>query len=113
MKKILTLLTVILILNACQKTQNNEANIEETATVRQCAADEVLQAQMNADPSLRLRIQQIEAFTENILKDPNSRLLPNGTIEIPVVVNVLYKTPEQNISDAQIATQIDVLNEDF
>jgi tRNA A58 N-methylase Trm61 len=39
--------------------------------------------------------------------------LVNGKIEIPVVVNVLYKTAAQNISNAQIQTQIDVLNKDF
>jgi hypothetical protein len=30
-----------------------------------------------------------------------------------VVVNVLYKTAEGNISDAQTQSQIDVLNEDY
>lgn len=32
---------------------------------------------------------------------------------LPVVVHVVYKTNGQNISDAQIQSQIDVLNEDF
>jgi len=32
---------------------------------------------------------------------------------IPCVVHVLYNTPEQNISDAQIHSQMDVLNQDF
>jgi Pregnancy-associated plasma protein-A len=36
-----------------------------------------------------------------------------GITTIPVVVHVLYNTPEQNISDAQIQSQIDVLNRDF
>ena len=36
-----------------------------------------------------------------------------GVIQIPVVVNVLYRTTAQNISDAQIASQIAVLNNDF
>lgn len=36
-----------------------------------------------------------------------------GTTTIPVVVHVLYNTPDQNISDAQIRSQIDVLNRDF
>jgi hypothetical protein len=36
-----------------------------------------------------------------------------GCTEIPVVVHVVYKTDEQNISDAQVASQIDVLNADF
>ena len=39
--------------------------------------------------------------------------LVNGKIEIPVVVNVLYRTAAENISLAQIQSQIDVLNKDF
>ena len=34
-------------------------------------------------------------------------------VTIPVVVNVVYKTSAQNISDAQIQSQLDVLNADF
>jgi hypothetical protein len=36
-----------------------------------------------------------------------------GCTRIPVVVHVVYKTAAQNISDAQIKSQIDVLNADF
>lgn len=36
-----------------------------------------------------------------------------GITRIPVVVHVVWNTPAQNISDAQIASQIDVLNRDF
>ncbi len=36
-----------------------------------------------------------------------------GCTKIPVVVHVVYKAGAQNISDAQIQSQIDVLNEDF
>jgi hypothetical protein len=39
--------------------------------------------------------------------------LVNGIIEIPVVVNVLYRTAAENISLAQIQSQIDILNQDF
>jgi hypothetical protein len=39
--------------------------------------------------------------------------LVNGVYEIPVVVNVLYRTAAENISQTQIQSQIDVLNEDF
>ncbi|MCA2970556.1 MAG: zinc metalloprotease [Acidobacteriaceae bacterium] len=37
----------------------------------------------------------------------------SGITLIPVVVHVVYNTPAQNISDAQINSQIDVLNQDF
>ncbi len=36
-----------------------------------------------------------------------------GIVQIPVVVHVVWNTEEQNISDAQIQSQIEVLNEDF
>ena len=36
-----------------------------------------------------------------------------GIVRIPVVVHVVWSKEEQNISDAQIQSQIDVLNEDF
>ena len=36
-----------------------------------------------------------------------------GCTKIPVVVHVVWKTPAQNISQAQIDSQIQVLNEDF
>jgi hypothetical protein len=35
------------------------------------------------------------------------------SIDIPVVVHIIYKEPEQNLSDEQIQSQLDVLNEDF
>jgi len=34
-------------------------------------------------------------------------------ITIPVVVHVVYKTPAENISTAQIKSQIKVLNKDY
>src|SRR4051794_5292753 len=36
-----------------------------------------------------------------------------GVATIPVVVHVVYKTPEQNLDIAQVSSQIDVLNRDF
>jgi hypothetical protein len=36
-----------------------------------------------------------------------------GVTTIPVVVHVVYKTPEQNLDIAQVSSQIDVLNRDF
>lgn len=36
-----------------------------------------------------------------------------GVITIPVVIHILYKTAEQNLSDAVILEQVDILNETF
>jgi hypothetical protein len=56
---------------------------------RGCASQEVLEAQLKADPTLALRMNEIEAFTQKAML--NGRLV-NGRVEIPVVVNVLYNT---------------------
>ncbi|MEO6490353.1 MAG: M43 family zinc metalloprotease [Ferruginibacter sp.] len=39
--------------------------------------------------------------------------IPNEIITIPVVIHLLYKSGEQNISDDQVLSQIEVLNRDF
>ncbi len=121
MRKILVLLAGgFLLVSACNKSsrQNDEVLPSEedafTATVRKCAADEILQEQLLSDAGLRDRMNQIEEFTRRVAENPTSyRLLSNGIIEIPVVVNVLYRTAAQNISAVQIQSQIDVLNKDF
>src|SRR3954452_23145169 len=38
---------------------------------------------------------------------------PSGPTVIPVVVHVIHRGGPENISDAQIQTQIDVLNRDY
>ncbi len=43
----------------------------------------------------------------------SNRIQATFTYSIPVVVHVLYNTDAQNISDAQIKSQISVLNKDF
>jgi hypothetical protein len=118
--KLVLLAGGFLLIIGCNKTSSpkNENTIPEeetfTATQRQCASYDVLQEQLNADPTLKTRMEAIEAFTKRIAEDPQSgRLLPSGIIEIPVVFNVLYKTNAQNVSLAQLQSQIDVLNEDY
>lgn len=75
------------------------------------------------NPARYNRILQLEQHTQNYINSVNNgnnsaRLLnPNATIIIPVVVHVLHRGEAvgvgRNISDAQIQSQIDVLNEDF
>lgn len=104
---------------ACNKNSSNkqaEETTEPEAAVlqRHCASYDVLQEQLKADPALKSRMDAIEKFTRDFEKNPAAyRLLPDGTMEIPVVFNVLYKTAAQNVSLAQLQSQIDVLNEDY
>jgi hypothetical protein len=111
MKKILFSAAAILMLFSCQ----NEATDSTTNVIarRGCATQEVLEAQLIADPTLAIRMNEIEAFTQKRITSSSNFRLVNGKIVIPVVVNVLYRTATENISDAQIQSQIDVLNKDF
>ena len=113
MKKILLSAAVVLMILSCQNDSTDSASPTISAIAhRGCASQEVLEAQMIADPTLAIRMNEIEAFTQKTMSNSNFRLV-NGKIVIPVVVNVLYRTAAENISDAQIQSQIDVLNKDF
>ena len=88
----------------------------QTPARRTCASVEVLQAQLAADPSLA---QRRAAINNQALQYAASqaglaqRTTTAISVTIPVVVHVLYSTAAENISDAQIASQIAVLNEDY
>jgi hypothetical protein len=53
----------------------------------------------------------IERHTQLFIQTPQLR--DGNNILIPVVVNILYNNPNENISDEQIEEQIRVLNEDY
>lgn len=111
MKKILLSAAAVLMLFSCQNETIETSAPEASASLKRgCASEEVLARQLKADPTLALRMNKIEELTNKAIA---SGRLVNGRIEIPVVVNVVYRTAAENISLAQIQSQIDVLNRDF
>jgi hypothetical protein len=111
MKKLILSAAVMLMFFSCQNDQTELDNASTDAVAKRgCATQDVLEAQMKADPTLAIRMNDIEAFTQKAML---TKRLVNGKVVIPVVVNVLYRTTAENISDAQIQSQIDVLNKDF
>ncbi len=107
---------------SCQKDTINQSsenlNASEQVSTRSCGTQEVLEDQLKKDPSLSLRMNKIEEFTQNVIASRKNGTeskfrLVDGKIVIPVVVNVIYRTDEENVSDEQIQSQIDVLNRDF
>ncbi len=81
--------------------------------VRTCEAVEHLHAQMLLDPTLAATRAAIEAHTQAVEQSGASEEM---IIQIPVVVHVVYNVNNaaaENLSDAQIQSQITVLNEDF
>ncbi len=84
------------------------------AQIIRCATYELHKQRMENDAQYRAYYanigQQMHAWQTQSAQERTSGL---GTIVIPVVVHVLWNTAEQNISDAQILSEITVLNEDY
>lgn len=118
MKKIIIVFSgCILFALGCTKENISEENFEAAdeviVTNGRCASQEMLTLQLQQDPGLAARMQSIERATAEFIKNPENSFLSNGNVVIPVVVNVLYRTAAENVSAAQIQSQIDVLNADF
>ena len=103
---------------ACNKDSVlNQAELKSpdqtsASLVRKCSSHEYNEALMQADPTFRENQRALEEFTARYVAE--NRVATERTVTtIPVVVHVIYKTGTQNISDAQVLSQIAVLNADF
>ena len=82
---------------------------------RTCLTDTKMAA-LKSDPAFQAHHNEIMEFVRNPenyqtrLNDANS---PTTVVTIPVVFHVLWKNATQNISDAQINSQLAILNADF
>lgn len=81
---------------------------------RTCHSHELLTQQLEANPELQDRIDQLNRYAQERL-DNGTLQRQNGVIYVPVVVHVVWNTanPIENISDAQIESQVDVIYKDF
>ena len=85
------------------------------AQQRTCSTMDNLDYRMQKDPHLHQKMQEIESFTQKRILEKSlyQGKVDGEVITIPVVVHVLYTNTTNNISDAQIASQMQVLNQDF
>ncbi|MFN3174864.1 MAG: hypothetical protein ACE362_10090, partial [Phaeodactylibacter xiamenensis] len=78
---------------------------------RNCGSMDYLEHQHEMHPEREQRLKEIERHTARVLESASRSV--TGTITIPVVVHVVYNNATENISAAQVQSQIDILNEDF
>jgi len=71
---------------------------------------EHLEKEIQEDPKRMGKLLKIEEFTQHAIRSSSNT---RSVITIPVVVHVVYNTASENITEAQIQSQIDILNEDF
>lgn len=108
------LLAGLLLVSALGKAQDS--------LVTRCASTERDSVRLLKNPSLRdLRMRSESAIQNYLRAGARARTSANEVITIPVVVHVVHNKADNviggagngNISDTQIQSQIDVLNEDY
>lgn len=87
------------------------ALFQAASAQRICGTTESEQFVRSNDEKYDLRRQQIENYTNDFIAHGGG--LDRALVTIPVVVHVVWNTATENISDAQVQSQIDVLNADF
>jgi len=117
-KLIFGLFAIALLFTSCQNDSNDFVNEEDLSvnkqkSEKQCFSMDVLEKNLQQDPSLASKMASIEAQTKEFIAKGDFKRLVNGAIEIPVIFHVIYRTSSENLSLPVLEGQIDALNEDF
>jgi hypothetical protein len=90
---------------------------KQVLSQRECVATDYNKIQIMQNPALAAKQQAIAEFLRRGQETTMFGVQDNPTeqtvINIPVVVHVLYNPANQNIPDAQILSQLEILNNDF
>lgn len=100
MRKILLLLSGFLLTNVNIYAQ------------RTCGTDQKMEEYFAKYPEKKTQAEDLQKFLNTNDYKSNSKIA-KAVITIPVVVHIVYKNSTQNISEAQIDSQIAILNRDF
>ncbi|MGH2575199.1 MAG: M43 family zinc metalloprotease [Ignavibacteria bacterium] len=110
MRKLFSFITFTLILSFSYTVLPQSDGSNNIPDKRECSTMDVFDRLKSEDPNYENRLREIEEQIQEYIKNNGQ---DHVVVTIPVVVHVVYKTSAQNISDAQVQTQLNVLNEDF
>lgn len=79
---------------------------------RGCASIQILERQLKENPTIKKARQRIEQHRQK-QKNVQGPFQTHEDIVIPVVFNIVWHTVEENVSNEQILSQLDVLNADY
>ncbi len=80
---------------------------------RQCGAMAEYERLLEEHPSFRRNQQRAEVFLARAVTSGEAERVARRLVTIPTVVHVVHRTEEENISTAQVESQLAVLNQDF
>lgn len=84
-----------------------------TAQQERCKTAILHEKMLEENPALREQEAEREQRLQKWIERQKTSKVQSSVVTLPVVVHVLWRTASENISDAQIQSQISVLNKDF
>jgi len=83
-------------------------------TIHRCATQEIYEQNVRKHPGYDKAVEHAFNYAKGYASNAANKTGNWDTIyRIPVVVHVVYNTPEQNLDDSLICSQIEVLNQDY
>ncbi len=112
---ILALLVIssALVMAQAEKAHNHNHDADEEVYIRSCGTMQVHEHLMATDPDYKRNFEAQEAQTMLLAKNRLMMAPTEAVRTIRVIVHVVYNTSTENISDAQVQSQIRILNEDY
>jgi len=109
---ILSLLLIAFALSVHAQSVGTDQNNADVNVVKRCASYEALQMQMASDSIFKQQRIALDAYVDNWIKE-HPDYDEKTTINIPVVVHIIYANTTQNISDTRVTQQIAATNADY
>ncbi len=78
-----------------------------------CGSDLAFEMALEKNPSLAQTLLEQEILTQEFIENHSKTVGSRTVVTLPIVVHVVWKNSVDNISDGQIYSQIEVLNQDF
>jgi hypothetical protein len=87
---------------------------DEVPKQRNCGTMEHLEKLIQEDPNMASKMKKSKQSLQNYINQHYDEISQERVVyTIPTVVHVVYRNATENVSDAQIISQIDVLNRDY
>ncbi len=89
------------------------SNLHAQEKKRKCYANVHLENHKKNNPNLSKEIELNEVFIKQWISSNGMENKTRKSIVIPVVFHVVYHNSEENVSEAQLLSQLEIMNEDY
>jgi len=102
----------LLLLLLCQYAGIKAQTLTDSVK-RICGTTQVQKQVLLQHPEMKLKFEKIRQAAQSLQATRAKARLTQPVTQIPVVFHVVYRTSDENISDEQIQSQLEVLNQDY